>query len=168
MTDTGIPGEDRSVVPGAVPNAEPEQVADTNAPAGPKKDDSDPVSDAISDDARSSARGKLGWLSITVAVIFGLFYVYAFFTAIAAIVEFPRTWSMGTLDAGSAPSALPIIALLLPVVVFAAAFWIGLRRNVFGKALIFILGLAAVAALTISLNVFEASALATALAPVGV
>ena len=73
MTDTGIPGEDRSVVPGAVPNAEPEQVADTNAPAGPNKDDSDPVSDAISDDARSSARGKLGWLSITVAVIFGLF-----------------------------------------------------------------------------------------------
>ena len=150
MTETGLPGEDRTIVPGAVPNAEP------NAEQGT---DAGPISDALSDDARTSSRGKLGWLSITVAVIFGLFYVYAFFVALSNLVEFPERWSSGI---ANAPWALPIVALLLPVAVFGLTFWIGLRRNVFGKALIYVLGLAAVAALTISLGIFEQSALAAA------
>jgi len=143
MTDTGVPGEDRSVVPGAVPNAEP-PVVDSTTSADTRNDDV--VADAIEDDARASARGKLGWLSITVAIIFGLFYVYAFFVAISDIVD--------SSSASNAPWGILIAALLVPVVVFVAAFLVGLRRNVFGKALIFILGLVVVAALTITLNVF--------------
>lgn len=144
MTDTGVPGEDRSVVPGAVPNAEP-PIVDPATPTSPEPHD-DAVSDAIEDDARASARGKLGWLSITVAIIFGLFYVYAFFVAISDLVD--------SSSASNAPWAILIAALLVPVVVYVAAFLVGLRRNVFGKALIFILGLVVVAAVTISLNVF--------------
>ena len=152
MTDTGVPGEDRSVVPGAVPNAEP-PVVDSTTSADTRNDDV--VADAIEDDARASARGKLGWLSITVAIIFGLFYVYAFFVAISDIVD--------SSSASNAPWGFLIAALLVPVVVFVAAFLVGLRRNVFGKALIFILGLVVVAALTITLNVF-----AVAMIPVGI
>jgi cation transport ATPase len=149
MTDTGVPGEDRSVVPGAVPNAEPPVVDPATAQSSQRhasERHDDAVSDAIQDDARASAHGKLGWLSITVAIVFGLFYVYAFFVAISDIVD----WSISS----NAPWGFLIAALLLPVVVFAAAFWVGLRRNIFGKALVFILGLVVVAALTITLNVF--------------
>ena len=157
MTDSGLPGEDRSIVPGAVPNAEP-PVARASEPT----DRDGVVSDVIEDDARTAARGRLGWLSITVAIVFGLFYAYALFAAISAIVDFPQSWTAVGLDSGDAPWVFPIVTVALPIVIFALAFWVGLRRNVFGKALIFILGLVAVATLTTSLDVFADAALASA------
>lgn len=119
-----------------------------------------PVEEAISDDAKSSARGKLGWLSITIAALFGLFYAYSLFTAISHTFEVSTIFIEGSASTDSVPWALVVVGILLPIVIFALAFLVGLRRNVFAKALIFVVGLAALSALTLTILGFEALILA--------
>jgi hypothetical protein len=57
---------------------------------------------------------------------------------------------------GLAPVAVPwsalIASLLLPPVVYALAFWLGRRLPLVGTALVFLAGLATVAAATLSLG----------------
>jgi hypothetical protein len=120
-------------------------------PAAPAPEADNPVEDAITDDARASARGKLGWLSITVAAIFGLFYAFALWFAVAQALEVPSVFSEAGASAEFIPWWLVVVWVVLPVIVFLLAFWIGLRRNVFAKALIYVIGLAALSALTITL-----------------
>jgi hypothetical protein len=114
-----------------------------------------PVDDAVAKDAATSAKGKIGWLSLTVAAFFGLFYAYDVWAAFAPIVALPSFYDNIGLKQSDVPWWLLVIGLLIPVLVFAAAFFIGLRRSVFAKALIFILGLAVVAALSLGVNSLE-------------
>jgi len=124
-------------------------------PTGSNSDPDNPVEDAIKDDARASAKGKLGWLSVTVAAIFGLFYAYALWTAVSHAFEISTIFT----EAGAQPKFVPwwtvVVAIVLPFAIFLLAFRVGLRRNVFAKALIFIVGLAALSALSLSLLGFE-------------
>ena len=66
----------------------------------------------------------------------------------------------GSASTDSVPWALVVVGILLPIVIFALAFLVGLRRNVFAKALIFVVGLAALSALTLTFLGFEALILA--------
>jgi len=134
-------------------------VTDSAEPTTPPAAEN-PVEEAINDDAKSSARGKLGWLSITIAALFGLFYAYSLFTAISHAFEVSTIFIEGSASTDSVPWALVVVGILLPIVIFALAFLIGLRRNVFAKALIFVVGLAALSALALTILGFEALILA--------
>lgn len=118
------------------------------------RDDS-PIDEAIDADARAAKRGKLGWLSLTVAALFGLFFAYDLWEAIENAIEVPKLYeqleAVG-LGAGEVPWLLIWIGIAIPPIVYGGAFLIGLRQNVFAKVLVFALGLALVAALSLSVN----------------
>jgi hypothetical protein len=99
---------------------------------------------------------RLGWLSATVAVLFAIVYAYNVWDAIRNLVELPTFYVASGLSSSSVPWWVLIIALLIPIAVFAAAFWVGLRRNVLSKSLIFIVGFALVQCLTFGTVALEA------------
>lgn len=110
-----------------------------------------PIDDALADDSRASRRGRLGWLSLTVAILFALFYAYDLWEAISNAVSLPQAYGAYGFEASDVPWWLLIAGIAVPVVVYAAAFLLGLRRNVFGKAVVFTVGLTVVAVLSLDL-----------------
>jgi hypothetical protein len=116
-------------------------------------DNTNAFEEAVADDAAQSARGRLGWLGITVAIIFGIFYAYALWSALGQLIDLPGQFE----DAGvsGAPWGLTVAGLLTPIVLFTLAFGLGIRRNIGDKILIYVVGLLAVAALGFTFIGFE-------------
>ena len=113
-----------------------------------------PVADAITADDRASRTGRLGWLSLSVAALFGLLYAYDVWEAVGNLVGVPHYYESIGFGA-STPWILLIAALAFPFVIFVIVFVLGIRRNVAQKALLYIAGLAvsnALALSTIGLN----------------
>lgn len=106
-----------------------------------------------------TARTRRSWPSITVAIVFALFYAWDFFEAITnlfGVVELLDARNEFLADNDLAPVSVPwatlIVNLLLPAAAFAIAWWIGRRRSLGVQALLYLTGLAVVAALTLTLT----------------
>lgn len=99
-------------------------------------------------DAASAGR-RPTWPSATVAALFGLLFAYYLWDAIRSLVVLPAEYESLGLGRDAAPWTLLIIGVLIPVVVYGAALVVGLRRNVFARALLFLVGLATVASLSL-------------------
>ncbi len=113
-------------------------------------DSENPLEEIVQDDAREAKRGRYGWLSLVVAALFGLFYAYDVWEALGNLFNLPTAYNaLGLGD--RIPWALLWVGVLVPPLVFAVAVFVGRRNNVFGKALIFLVGLAVVAALTLGM-----------------
>lgn len=113
----------------------------------------------MSDDSeieREAKRPGYGWLSITVAAILGLFYAYDLWEAVSNLVQLPGVYDLLGIGSAKVPWWLLIIGLAIPPVIFGLALLIGRRRNVFGKALIFVMGLTVVAGLSLGVIALEA------------
>ena len=89
------------------------------------------------------ARVRYGWLSIVVAVVFGLLNAYVLWNAIGNLINLPKEFGAVT------PWWLLILDLAVPVVAFTAAFIIGRRRSLGARALFFLIGLTVVACSTV-------------------
>lgn len=100
-------------------------------------------------------RRRYGILGIIVAIAFGLFYAYDLWEAVSNLIELPPVYELYGLDASFVPWWLLWISVLIPVVAFAIALVLGRKRNVFGKALIFLVGLTVVAGLSLSAIALE-------------
>ena len=112
-------------------------------------DSDNPIEELVEDDAREAKRGRYGWLSLVVAALFGLFYAYDLWEALGNLFNLPVAYnSLGIGD--RVPWLLLWTGVLVPPLAFAVAVIVGRRRNVFGKALIFLVGLAVVACLTLA------------------
>ena len=110
---------------------------------------------AVAADDRAARRGRLGWLSLTVAALFGLFFAYDLWEAIENAIEVPKLYAQLDavgLPAGDVPWLLIWIGILIPPLAYGGAFLVGLRQNLGGKVLVFLLGLVLVAALSLSVN----------------
>lgn len=118
---------------------------------------------AIAEESRTGSVFRLGPVGVAVAAVFGLFYAYALWSAISRIVELPTLFARHGVAASLVPWWLGVLGILLPLAAFAAALVLGRRRNLLGRALIFLLGLTVVAALGFSLIGFEDSVLANAM-----
>lgn len=113
-------------------------------------DSDNPVEEILQDDAREAKRGRYGWLSLVVAALFGLFYAYDLWEALGNLFNLPVAYgSLGIAD--RVPWWLLWAGVLVPPLVFGIAVLLGRRRNVLGRALIFLVGLAVVAALTLGM-----------------
>jgi hypothetical protein len=110
-------------------------------------DSDNPIEEIVEDDAREAKRGRYGWLSLAVAALFGLFYAYDIWTAIGNLFGVPAEYAQFMAE-DRVPWWLLWVGVLIPPLAFALAVFVGRRYNVFGKALIFLVGLAVVAALT--------------------
>lgn len=99
-------------------------------------------------------KSKLGALSLVIAALFGLLYAYDVWEAVGNLIGIPTIYR--SLDAeGAVPWWLLIAAIVLPVVIYAIAFLLGLRRNTAERALLLLVGLAVSSALflaTIGVN----------------
>lgn len=101
---------------------------------------------AIKEENTRAARGRIGVLTLAVAALFGLVYAYFVWQAIGNLIELPKSYSaIGIGD--KVPWVLLVIGLLVPVVGYVVAFWAGLRSPLVNKVVIFVMGLATVAAL---------------------
>ena len=112
-------------------------------------DSDNPLQEIVEDDARESGRGRYGWLSLTVAAIFGLFYAYDIWEAVGNFIQLPAFYRASGLDTAALPWWVLIIGLVIPPAIFFMAIGIGRRRNVFGRALILLVGLAVVAGMSL-------------------
>ena len=117
------------------------------------------IDKVIRDDTARSRRGGIGWLSLTIAILFGLFYAYDLFEGISNIVgvtaqinSYNEARSVVKLDPVPIPWVWLIIDLLLAPVVYVIAFLLGRRNSVFTKIVIFVVGLTVVAAVTLTVE----------------
>ena len=109
--------------------------------------------------ATVSRTGYLGWVSITIAIAFGLFYVYNLFEAISNVVGVTsqiNLYNQARAVVKLAPVPIPwvwlVIDVLLAPIVFALAFVLGRRQPVLLKIMLFAIGLTLVAAMTLSVE----------------
>ena len=118
-----------------------------------------PLETAVTADAATSRSVGIGWLSLAIAILFGLFYVYDLFEAISNVVGvtsqitlYNEARAVVKLDPVPIPWGWLVIDVLLAPVVFALAFVIGRRKAVLLKVLLFVIGLTLVAATTLSVE----------------
>ncbi|HEY0260742.1 MAG TPA: hypothetical protein VGC18_12935 [Lacisediminihabitans sp.] len=104
-------------------------------------------------------RRSVGRATIVIAILFGLFYVYELFAAISNVVGVSTQigqYNAARVAVDLAPVATPwtwlVVDLLLAPVVYTIAFLLARRRTVFGTVLVFLVGLAVVSALTLSVE----------------
>ena len=118
-----------------------------------------PLETERAENATQSRAGRLGWLSITIAIAFGLFYVYNLFEAISNVVGvtsqinlYNQARAVVKLDPVPIPWVWLVIDVLLAPVAFTLAFVLGRRQRVLLKVLLFVIGLTLVAAMTLSVE----------------
>ncbi|MBC7762982.1 MAG: hypothetical protein H7201_14565 [Candidatus Saccharibacteria bacterium] len=118
-----------------------------------------PLETERDENATASRAGRLGWLSITIAIVFGLFYVYNLFEAISNVVGVTsqiNLYNQARAVVKLAPVPIPwvwlVIDVLLAPIAFALAFVLGRRKPVLLKVLLFAIGLTLVAAMTLSVE----------------
>ena len=79
-------------------------------------------------------RPKYGWPSFAIAIVAALFYAYVFWGAVQNLIELPAVRGSAT------PWWLLILDVTVPVVTYAAAVLLGLRRRTLTRAGLFIVG----------------------------
>ena len=90
------------------------------------------------DAAPRASRKTPTWLTATIAGFFGLFYAYAVWTAVALLIS----QAGDTSGLGAAGWIVLVFAVVFPILVFAGAFALGLRRSPAVLALVLLAGLA--------------------------
>lgn len=100
---------------------------------------------------------RVGWLGLTIAILFGLFYAYDLFEAISNAVGVPAqingynaARATVQLDPVPIPWGWLVVDVLVAPVVYVLAFLLGRRRSVAIAALIFFIGLTVVSAVTLT------------------
>jgi hypothetical protein len=92
------------------------------------------------------------WLAVTIAVIFGVLYAFDVWEAVRDLVGMSlMVGDLGVSFAGIGIGIL-IAALLVPLIVFGIAFWLGRRRGPLAQVVLFLAGYALVQALTLDLS----------------
>jgi hypothetical protein len=129
-------------------------MTDASVPAG---GDARPADATNAPDASTPTRGATPlWLAVTIAVLFGMLYAYDVWEAVRDLVG--MTMLVGDLGVSFAGVGIGILiaALLVPLVVFGIAFWLGRRRGPLAQIVLFLAGYALVQALTLDLSaIFE-------------
>ncbi|GAB3605659.1 hypothetical protein GCM10027413_10680 [Conyzicola nivalis] len=98
---------------------------------------------------------RLGWAGLAVALLFALFFAYDLWEAIQNAIELPKLYAQLEavgLPAGDVPWLLIAVGIAIPPLAYVVAFVAGRRHTLAMKALIFLLALVAVAALSLSVN----------------
>ena len=101
------------------------------------------------------AAPRYGWVSIAIAAFFGVFFAYDLWEAVSTLLELPTFYRAFGFDVDQLPWWVLIVMVALPVVGFGVSLWVGRRRSLVERALIFLVGLAVVAGLTLGLIALE-------------
>ena len=97
-------------------------------------------------DASASAPARTpAWLVAAIAAVFGLFYAYAVWNAVGNLVLANQAAGELGLALTGLGWSLYLLAVFLPIAVWALALWLGRRRAAHELFLIMLTGLALVA-----------------------
>jgi hypothetical protein len=102
------------------------------------------MSDAMTDYAASLPAGRRRtptWIVVAISALFGLFYAYALWNAVAFLVS----QASGPLGLNGYGWFVLLLAVVFPVLAFGLAFAVGWRRVAWEFALILFAGLCVVA-----------------------
>ncbi|MET1015440.1 MAG: hypothetical protein ABWX76_01395 [Leifsonia flava] len=91
------------------------------------------------------------WLTLTLAILFGLLFAYDVWEAVGNLAGVSIIASGLETSINAVGWVVLILGILLPVVVFALAFLLGRKRDVLSQVLLYLAGLGAVAAVSLSL-----------------
>lgn len=109
------------------------------------------------DSAAASARSATPfWLAVTIAVAFGVFFAYDVWEAIGNLVGL----NVSAAELGVALTgfgvALLVVGIIVPLLVYGVAFWLGRRRGPLPQILLFVVGFAVVQVLSADIaSLFE-------------
>ena len=101
------------------------------------------------EDVVSAHRATPLWLAATITVVFGLLYAYDVWEAVGNLVGLNMQASTLGVSLSGWGIALLVAAILVPLVVFGLAYWLGRHRGPAAQALLFLVGYAVVQALTL-------------------
>lgn len=111
------------------------------------------------DQALPSGRRTPQWLVVTIAAFFGLFFAYDLWEAVGNLVGLNvAAQSLDTQLSGFGWAVL-IAGVVLPILVYAIAFWLGRARGGAARAVLFLVGLCLVAVLSLDIFIFGLGAL---------
>lgn len=88
--------------------------------------------------------------AIILAIVFGLLFAWFLYQAIGNLVNTPAAYE-GAGFGDQIPWAILVAGIVLPVVAFVVAAWLGVRRSLTDRVLLFAAGLAVTAATAFSL-----------------
>ena len=94
-------------------------------------------------------RPRYGWPSIAIGIVAALFYAYVFWAAVQNLIDLPAVRGAAT------PWWLLILDVALPVLIYAAAVLLGLRRRTLTRAGLFVVGAALLACCVVSSLAFN-------------
>ncbi len=105
---------------------------------------------AVDDGENETAPARSSLLATVILwIVFAILYAFPLFEGISNLIALPPYYaSLGIGDA--VPWWLLAIGILAPVLLYLAALWVGRRRELFPRALILAVGLAAANALALS------------------
>ena len=118
-----------------------------------------PDAPRLADRARPARPARSAWPVLTVAIAFGLFYVYDLLESISnmfgvagLVAEQNKFRASVGAALVSVPWTLLIVGVAVPVVGFCIAALLGRKRSLGVRALLFLAGLTAVAAVSLSVT----------------
>lgn len=113
------------------------------------------MSDVMTDAAASSprnARVMPTWIVVTISVLFGLFYAYALWNALAFLIE----QASGSLGLNAYGWFVLLLAVVFPLAAFGIAFALAWRRSAWQFALVLFTGLCLVAVFWLNVVAYAA------------
>ncbi|GAA5199154.1 bacitracin resistance protein [Microbacterium jejuense] len=113
------------------------------------------MSDEIVDAAPAARPSRLRmpvWGLVTVSVVFGLFYAYALWNALAFLIE----QANGPLGLNGYGWFVLLLAVVFPVIIFGVAFALGWRRTWWQFALVLLTGLCVVSVFWLNVIAYAA------------
>jgi hypothetical protein len=113
------------------------------------------MSDATTDAAASAPAGRRAmptWVVVAFSVLFGLFYAYALWNALAFLIA----QASGSLGLNGYGWFVLLLAVAFPLVAFGVAFAIGWRRDWWQFALVLFAGLCVVSVFWLNVIAYAA------------
>ncbi len=94
-------------------------------------------------------RPRYGWPSIAIAIIAAVFYAYVFWAAVQNLIDLPGVRGAAT------PWWLLILDVALPVLIYAGAVLLGLRRRTLTRVGLFVAGATLLACVSVGSLAFN-------------
>lgn len=100
--------------------------------------------------AAKEAKRPYGWLSLSIAAIFGLFYAYDVWEAVGNLITVPENYYNKFGLEAHTPWILLILPMVVAMVAYGLVLLLGLKRNVGERALLLLTGIAVSNGLTLA------------------
>lgn len=94
---------------------------------------------------------RAGWPILAAAIVMGFFYSYYEWEALSSLLILPGLYAQNAITVSSSLWVLLVTGVVLPVLVFVLAVFLGRRRTFFERLVLLVVGFAVVAATSLGI-----------------